>query len=63
MEENGLSLLKQEMTNEEIHIKVNAIHRLRTVILSIGLDDTISTLIPYIDGKLYLQKMMTSCAV
>ena len=54
MEENGLSLLKQEMTNEEIHIKVNAIHRLRTVILSIGLEETIATLIPYIDGKLTL---------
>ena len=54
MEENGLTLLKQEMQNEEIHIKVNAIHRLRTVILSIGLDETIATLIPYIDGKLIL---------
>ena len=51
MEENGLTLLKQEMANEEIHIKVNAIHRLKTVILSIGLDETIATLIPYIDGK------------
>ena len=54
MEENGLTLLKQEMQNEEIHIKVNAIHRLRTVILSIGLDETIATLIPYIDGKFIL---------
>ena len=54
MEENGLTLLKQEMQNEEIHIKVNAIHRLRTVILSIGLDETIATLIPYIDGKYIL---------
>ena len=53
MEENGLTLLKQEMTNEEIHVKVNAIHRLRTVILSIGLEETISTLIPYIDGKYF----------
>lgn len=48
MEENGLMLLKQEMSNEEIHIKVNAIHRLKTVILSIGPDDTIHTLCPYI---------------
>ena len=51
MEENGLTLLKQEMQNEEIHIKVNAIHRLKTVILSIGQDETISQLIPYLDGK------------
>jgi hypothetical protein len=42
MEENGLSLLKQEMQNEEVHLKVNAIHRLKTVILSIGKEDTIS---------------------
>ena len=42
MEENGLTLLKQEMYNEEIHVKVNAIHRMKTVILSIGQEDTIS---------------------
>jgi hypothetical protein len=52
MDENGLSLLKQEMTNEEIHIKVNAIHRLKTVIMSIGESETISQLIPYLEGKL-----------
>ena len=51
MEENGLSLLKQEMQCEEIHIKVNAIHRLKTVIMSIGEQETISQLIPYLDGK------------
>ena len=33
---NVLSLLKEEMQTEEIHLKVNAIHRLKTVILSIG---------------------------
>jgi serine/threonine-protein phosphatase 2A regulatory subunit A len=48
---NGLSLLKREMQNEEIHVKVNAIHRLKTVILSIGTDETVSQLIPYLDGK------------
>ena len=50
-EENGLTLLKQEMTNEEIHLKVNAIHRLKTVIMSIGQEQTIQELIPYLDGK------------
>ena len=54
MEENGLSLLKQEMQCEEIHIKVNAIHRLKTVIMSIGEQETISQLIPYLDGKFQL---------
>ena len=37
---NALSLLKEEMQTEEIHLKVNAIHRLKTVILSIGINDT-----------------------
>ena len=53
MEENGIALLKQEMANEEIHIKVNAIHRLKTVILSVSESETISQLIPYLEGKLY----------
>jgi hypothetical protein len=41
MEETGLTLLKMEMLNEEIHVKVNAIHRLKTVILSIGKEESI----------------------
>ena len=48
-DQNGLDLLKMELSNEEIHIKVNAIHRLKTVILSIGVDETVTSLIPYID--------------
>ena len=49
MEENGLTLLKLEMMNEEVHVKVNAVHRLKTVIMSIGPEDSCSQLIPYID--------------
>ena len=49
MEESGFTLLKLEMLNEEVHVKVNAIHRLKTVILSIGPEDSVSQLIPYID--------------
>ena len=37
---NALGLLKEEMSTEEIHLKVNAIHRLKTVILTIGLPET-----------------------
>jgi len=48
MEDNGLSLLQQEMSNEEVHIKVNAIHRLKTVILNMDIDETIKHVIPYI---------------
>jgi len=55
MEDNGLTLLKQEMQNEEVHIKVNAIHRLKTVILSIGKEDTLAQLIPYIDDLIKVE--------
>lgn len=48
---NALSLLKEEMQTEEIHLKVNAIHRLKTVILSIGINETNTQLIPYLDSK------------
>ena len=48
---NALQLLKEEMQTEEIHLKVNAIHRLRTVILSIGINETNTQLIPYLESK------------
>lgn len=48
---NALELLKEEMETEEIHLKVNAIHRMKTVILCIGVEDTIKKLIPYLEGK------------
>ena len=41
-EDTGLSLLKLEMQVEEIHLRVNAIHRLKTVILNMGHDDTLN---------------------
>ena len=49
---NALDLLKDEMTTEEVHLKVNAIHRMKTVVLSIGPNLTTEKLIPYLDGKL-----------
>lgn len=54
MEEDGYSLLRQEMACEEIHIKVNAIHRLKTVVLSLGPEETVSKLIPYLRGKSFI---------
>jgi serine/threonine-protein phosphatase 2A regulatory subunit A len=44
-----LDLLKEEMETEEIHLKVNVIHRLKTVILAIGPDDTMKKLYPYLE--------------
>ena len=48
---NALSLIKEEMQTEEIHLKVNAIHRLKIVILSIGPEQVNSQLIPYLFSK------------
>ena len=48
---NALDLLKEELTTEEVHLKVNAIHRMKTVILSIGTNETHSSLLPYLDSK------------
>lgn len=55
MEDNALELLKEEMETEEIHLKVNVIHRMKTVILAIGVEDTIKKLIPYLERNLFHQ--------
>ena len=47
---DALALLKEEMETEAVHLKVNAIHRLKTVILCIGVEDTIKKLIPYLES-------------
>lgn len=49
---NALELLKEEMQTEEIHLKVNAIHRLKVVVLCLGQEATTNQLIPYLDSKL-----------
>jgi hypothetical protein len=36
------------MICEEIHIKVNAIHRLKTIMMSLGDQETTNQLIPYL---------------
>ena len=48
---NALDLLKEELETEEVHLKVNAIHRMKTVILSIGTEDTLKKLYPYLESK------------
>lgn len=50
---NALDLLKEELETEEIHLKVNAIHRMKTVIMCIGVDETIKKLIPYLESNKY----------
>ena len=57
---NALELLKEEMSTEEIHLKVNAIHRLKIVVLYLGQNDTVSQLLPYLDSKLKFVLMKCS---
>lgn len=47
---DALALLKEEMETEEVHLKVNAIHRLKTVILCIGVEDSVKKLLPYLES-------------
>ena len=48
-EANALDLLKEEMETEEVHLKVNVIHRLKTVILAMGPEETYKKVIPYLE--------------
>ena len=56
---NALDLLKEEMETEEIHLKVNAIHRLKTVIMSIQTPENIEKLLVYLGSK-FLTKFVFS---
>ena len=50
----ALDLLQEELKTDEIHLKVNAIHRMKTVILSIGHEDTAKKLLRHrmlVDNK------------
>ena len=48
---DALNLLKQEMNTEEIHLKVNVIHRMKTIVLSVGEPAVQSQVIPYLESK------------
>ncbi len=48
-----IELLKEEMGNDEIAYKVNAVHRLTTVVLAIGPSQTYEKLIPFLDSILF----------
>lgn len=49
---DALALLKEEMETEEVYLKVNAIHRMKTVILCIGVEDSVKKLLPYLESIL-----------
>jgi serine/threonine-protein phosphatase 2A regulatory subunit A len=46
---NALDVLKEEMENEELFYRVNAIHRIRVVATLLPNDKIKSQLIPFID--------------
>lgn len=49
---NPLDFLKEELDNDEIYVRVNAIHRLKTVAILIGTEGIKSQLLPFIDSNL-----------
>ena len=51
MDDSGLELLMQEMAFDDIILKVNAIHRMKTVIKSHNETEVIDKLLPYVNGK------------
>lgn len=56
MEEiNALDLLKEEMETDEVHLKVNAIHRLKTVIMSLDKEEVRSDLFTYINSLIDME--------
>ncbi len=46
---NPMELLKEEMENDEIAVRVNAIHRLKIICTLIGPEGIKNQLLPYID--------------
>jgi serine/threonine-protein phosphatase 2A regulatory subunit A len=53
---NALELLQEEMKTDEVNLKVNAIHRMKTVILSIGVEQTKDKLVDYLECKYQLYR-------
>ena len=46
---DALDLLQDEMKTDEVHLKVNAIHRMKTVILCIGIEEAAKKLVEYLE--------------
>lgn len=49
---NPLDVLREEMENEEVSFRVNAVHRIRVVTTLLAADKIKSQLLPYIDCML-----------
>jgi len=48
---NPYDLLKEEMTNDDTQIKVNAIHRLSIVMAWMSPDKLVTELVPYLNSN------------
>lgn len=51
--DNPFDLLREEMESDETHLRVNAIHRLKTVATLMGSDQIKTVLLPYIDRNIH----------
>lgn len=49
MEINALELLKEEMENDDVALRVNAIHRLKIVATILGPEGIKVQLLPYVE--------------
>jgi len=47
---NPFELVKEEMTHDEVTVRVNAVHRLRTVVTVMGNDSFKTQILPYFEG-------------
>ncbi len=54
---NPIELLKEEMDHDDLAIRVNAIHRLRTIIVLTGGEAFKNQILPYLEGSLLLFSM------
>jgi len=51
MAENPLDVFREDMENEEVYLRVNAMHRVRVVATLLGSDKIKSQLLPYFECK------------
>ena len=47
---NPMDLLKEELDNDEIYIRVNAIHRVKTIAILMGTEGLKSQLLPFLES-------------
>ena len=51
MQSEALELLKEEMQADEMHLRVNAVHRINVVALLLSAEQSKSLLLPFLEGN------------